>query len=209
MKTDTPSQTNTSFHKVSRARNGEYATKQTELGDPLRRIAKSQFTGCQSIDMFSKIIKENPDISFKNVTIWHNGYLDILLSQPTEVDIVLVDGVGYRMLPYWSKPVKCAKCQRLGHNIKRCRSTQEHPICFRCGSSHPKRDPSDPCKLTVRCANCKGSYHTHDKECPEYKKAVHILATKIQTEKQKKVDHQGGHVTTFVNSTNVKLKIDR
>ena len=85
-------------------------------------------------------------------------------------------------------------------------STREHPICFRCGSSHPKRDLSDPCKLTVRCANCKGSHHTHDKECPEYKKAVHILATKIQTEKQKEVDHQGGPVTTFVNSTNAKAK---
>ena len=60
--------------------------------------------------------------------------------------------------------------------------------CFRCGSSHPKRD------------------HTQDKECPEYKKAVHILATKIQIEKQKEVDHQGGPVTTFVNSTNVKAK---
>ena len=93
MKTDTPSQTNTSFHKVSRDTNEEYATKQTELGDPLRRIAKSQFTDCQSINIFSKIIKENPDISFKNVNIWHNGYLEIFLSQPTEMDIVLIDGV--------------------------------------------------------------------------------------------------------------------
>ena len=62
MKTDTPFQTNTSFHKVSRARNREYATTWTELGDLMQRIAKSQLTDCQLIDIFSKIIKENPDI---------------------------------------------------------------------------------------------------------------------------------------------------
>ena len=48
--------------------------------------------------------------------------------------------------------------------------------------------------------NCKGPpHHTHDKECPEYKKAVHILATEIQIEKQIPL-------ITFVNSTNVNSK---
>ena len=59
------------------------------------KIANTHFTGCQSIDIFSEIIFTNLDILFLNVTIWHNP-----LSRPSEVNIVMVDGVGYRMLPY-------------------------------------------------------------------------------------------------------------
>merc|ERR1719394_2374937 len=73
-----------------------------------------------------------------------------------------------KVTPYIPKPMKCHKCQRVGHTQKRCKGT---PRCKTCGEA-----PHGTCEKDPYCPNCKVAGHTGtSNECPILTKTKQIL----------------------------------
>ena len=73
-----------------------------------------------------------------------------------------------QVTPYIPKPMRCYKCQRIGHTQKRCKGT---PRCRRCGEA-----PHGTCEKDPFCPNCKEAGHTGtSNECPILIKTKQIL----------------------------------
>lgn len=61
----------------------------------------------------------------------------------------------------YGRPLRCFKCQRLGHKSAFCRSEAAH--CIKCGKAgHVIKD----CKEEARCVSCKGSHMATFANCP-------------------------------------------
>ena len=72
---------------------------------------------------------------------------------------------------YFPNPMRCRKCQLLGHTTKRCTSSE---ACENCNLA-----PHQPENCTrTSCANCTESHPSSSKSCNEYIKAKEILKIK-------------------------------
>ncbi|XP_055918313.1 uncharacterized protein LOC129950395 [Eupeodes corollae] len=72
---------------------------------------------------------------------------------------------------YFPNPMRCRKCQLLGHTTKRCSSSE---ICQNCNLA-----PHQPENCTrISCANCAEEHPSSSKLCKEYIKAKEILKIK-------------------------------
>ena len=75
---------------------------------------------------------------------------------------------------YIPKPMRCAKCQKLGHTMKWCR--REQNVCSCCGEDHNQR----ACTNDPKCVNCQGDHRSNDIKCPAYLFRSEILATQTR-----------------------------
>ena len=87
------------------------------------------------------------------ITDWHKELIDLFI--PT--------------------PMRCLKCQRLGHTKKWCR--REEDFCSKC--CEPGHKISD-CPNNPKCINCKGPHPPSDKQCPHYVFKSEIIATQTR-----------------------------
>lgn len=61
----------------------------------------------------------------------------------------------------YGRPMRCFKCQKLGHKSMFCRAEESH--CIKCGKTgHEVRE----CKQQARCAHCKGPHMATYGYCP-------------------------------------------
>lgn len=77
--------------------------------------------------------------------------------------------------PYIPAPVRCYRCQKLGHTTISCNN---EPRCA-CGKQ-PHED--SPCESSPVCVNCNGSHSAGYKGCPAYKTEFAIQKIRV-TEK--------------------------
>ena len=73
------------------------------------------------------------------------------------------------------KPMRCIKCQKLGHTRKFCSSPE--PTCAHCGQAgHLLRE----CKENPKCVNCGEAHRSSSIKCPSYMYKSEILATRAR-----------------------------
>lgn len=76
---------------------------------------------------------------------------------------------------YVPRPMRCTRCQRLGHTRKRCRRDRDScSVC--CQEGHSR----DECHNTPSCINCSGDHSPNARECPAYLLKTEILATQAK-----------------------------
>ena len=74
---------------------------------------------------------------------------------------------SYTVRPFTQDPVRCFRCQKLGHTTRTCHQMQS--TCGICSGSHrttvclEKRETEH---VTTKCSNCKGQHVSASKACP-------------------------------------------
>ena len=79
--------------------------------------------------------------------------------------------------PYVPRPLRCNRCQRLGHTKKWCRLDEGIEHCSRCSSPGHR---SVDCDSDPFCINCRGPHPPTSKECEQYKFRCEVLATQAK-----------------------------
>lgn len=76
---------------------------------------------------------------------------------------------------YIPNPMRCKKCQRLGHTTGNCQS--KRIVCEQCGQGfEEERVPVHNCSNKM-CVNCTKTGHTsNDRDCPQY-----LMAKKVES----------------------------
>ena len=75
----------------------------------------------------------------------------------------------YQVRPFIPFPTQCWRCQRFGHTIDSCKSTNMR--CRKCSGNHNKKDCISE---QMKCANCNGQHNSNSKDCPLVKQAKDI-----------------------------------
>ncbi|XP_055614570.1 uncharacterized protein LOC129760914 [Uranotaenia lowii] len=70
--------------------------------------------------------------------------------------------------PYYSRPMICLQCGKLGHTKKHCKN---ETACLNCGEeqTHPN------CELPPNCVNCQDAHPSNSRSCPAYKEEQDII----------------------------------
>ena len=76
---------------------------------------------------------------------------------------------------YIPRPMRCLKCQRLGHLRKWCRHIED--TCANCCQNE---HTSQTCNNASFCQNCKGPHPPASRECPAYLLQAEIIATQTR-----------------------------
>ncbi|XP_059620280.1 uncharacterized protein LOC132264188 [Phlebotomus argentipes] len=116
-------------------------------------------------DEEAQCVKENRKKSRKDT-----GIFLVTFNTP---DLPAKLNVGYRKAEvklYIPKPLRCFRCQRLGHAAITCKENLDQ-------RSAPKKG-----KKTLKCLNCKGPHESWDKTCPVYQKKASILKLKVENQ---------------------------
>ena len=79
--------------------------------------------------------------------------------------------------PYIPKPLRCNKCQRLGHTKNWCRHPDEKKNCSHC--SQPGH-VGNTCTNDPFCINCEGPHPPTSKQCDQYKYRLEVLTTQVK-----------------------------
>lgn len=85
---------------------------------------------------------------------------------------------GYVVVPvklYIPNPMRCKRCQGLGHTKNWCK---KEPVCVICAAIEPDHPNEKECKAPIKCINCKGNHEAFRKMCPKYKDEVQIIKIK-------------------------------
>lgn len=80
--------------------------------------------------------------------------------------------IGYLMQNlrvYIPDPMRCFRCNKLGHTGKRCRTKDEtQRNCINCNNPHHTQ-PGEKCSMAPFCTNCDSTDHNSaSRECPQY-----------------------------------------
>lgn len=78
---------------------------------------------------------------------------------PTEI---LLNGLVFIPEKQLPSPLRCKKCQKLGHTERFCDKQQ---VCPNCGKNH---DDIPNCSLAPHCVNCNGDHASSSPNCPKF-----------------------------------------
>mgnify|MGYP000548400492 CR=1 FL=1 len=78
---------------------------------------------------------------------------------------------------YIPRPLRCTRCQRLGHTKKWCRHGEEDDHCARCSQKGHK---IAECQNEPYCINCRGPHPPTSLECTDYKFRCEVIATQAR-----------------------------
>ena len=91
---------------------------------------------------------------------------------PTEVRM---GWFNYRVREYIPQPLRCFKCQRMGHTVQQCKGRQR---CAKCGGEHDYGKCNKDAKL--KCCNCGGEHSAAYAGCVVQKQAKEAQRYKIE-----------------------------
>lgn len=112
----------------------------------------------------AKCIEQNKKPKRKNTGIF------LVTFQTPDLPSTLNVGLGeVEVQRYIPKPLRCFRCQRLGHAVVTCKEKPELNL------------PQKKNKKASKCINCSGNHKSWDKTCPVYLREAAIL--KIKAEK--------------------------
>lgn len=77
--------------------------------------------------------------------------------------------IAYQVKKYNMPPIRCYKCQRIGHMAKGCTAKQR---CLVCSEEHSKNECQN--QNRIKCANCGGNHVASSKTC-----VYNIKASKV------------------------------
>jgi len=92
---------------------------------------------------------------------------------PTLPENISIDYQRIKVQPYIPNPLRCFKCQKLGHHFKNCRADA---ACAKCSE---KGHAFDDCQNDYKCANCGECHTSFSKNCPVWKKEKEIQTVKV------------------------------
>ena len=82
--------------------------------------------------------------------------------------------INYKVREYIPQPLRCFKCQRMGHTIQQCKWKQR---CAKCGGEHDYGKCTKDAKL--KCCNCGGEHSAAYAGCVVQKQAKEVQRYKI------------------------------
>lgn len=91
---------------------------------------------------------------------------------------ILLNGLVFRTEAQRSSPLRCKKCQRIGHTKNHCDKEQ---VCTNCGKAH---ESTDNCTTAPRCVNCNGGHPSSSPSCPKFTQIRTISRANEGNEKQ-------------------------
>ena len=95
----------------------------------------------------------------------------LTFSRPDLPPLIKLCDFKYELVePYVPLPMRCFKCQTLGHTTARCSKTEE--TCAKCG--RPGHS-STSCTNTPSCVNCQSQHPADSNNCPAYQMRKDIL----------------------------------
>lgn len=92
-------------------------------------------------------------------------------SLPCEVQI---GWINYKVREYIPQPLRCFKCQRMGHTVQQCKWRQR---CAKCGGEHEYGKCNKDTKL--QCCNCGGEHSAAYAGCVVQKQAKEVQRYKV------------------------------
>ncbi|GBN89331.1 hypothetical protein AVEN_63607-1 [Araneus ventricosus] len=101
-------------------------------------------------------------------------HLILTFHSPKIPESVRAGYIKLTVRPYIPNPLRCFKCQRIGHTKASCRGTL---TCARCAEA--SHDSSD-CKACEKCVNCKGSHTSFSRLCSAWKFEKEVIAEKVK-----------------------------
>ena len=91
-------------------------------------------------------------------------------------DLIKITSWHYEMVdPYIPSPMRCRKCQKLGHTSNQCRNTTEN-----CANCCNQGHSTTECQNATTCINCNGNHLASDSNCPHYLMRKEILKTQLE-----------------------------
>lgn len=90
---------------------------------------------------------------------------------PTEVQM---GWIKYKVREYIPQPLRCFKCQRMGHTAQQCKWKQR---CAKCGGEHDYGKCNKDAKL--KCCNCGGEHSAAYAGCVVQKQAKEVQRYKV------------------------------
>ena len=114
----------------------------------------------------------------------------LTFATPTPPSKIRIGYLEVPVSPYIPSPLRCFKCQRLGHTSKRCTNSD---ICAKCGHDIHEND----CIHPEFCVNCKGNHPSSSKKCPKWIEESQIQRVKVEkkcsfTEAKQIIERQSG-----------------
>ncbi|GFS80381.1 uncharacterized protein TNCV_3448121 [Trichonephila clavipes] len=108
----------------------------------------------------------------KDSNIIPTKHLILIFNSPKLTTTVKAGYLNCKIRAYIPNPLRCFKCQRLGHSQIACRGQL---TCSRCASvGHSSAD----CSLEQKCVHCSQPYSSDSKQCPKWKAEKEIQAIK-------------------------------
>ncbi|XP_062590939.1 uncharacterized protein LOC134252467 [Saccostrea cucullata] len=104
-----------------------------------------------------------------------NTYL-LTFGMPTLPSKIKVGLYQMKIEMFVPNPLRCFKCQRVGHGQSNCKGSE---VCFRCGE---EGHDGKGCQNDPKCKNCKGGHMASSKQCPMWKREKEIQ--KVKSEKR-------------------------
>jgi len=123
-------------------------------------------------------------------------------------DKVYLDMVSFPVRLYVPPPLRCFKCQRLGHTASGCSSAQR---CLLCAGNHNKDQCSSPVN---KCANCGGAHKASSNYCEYIIRAKEQLNqsgragnTNVSTSTNSNTIDRSGHTTLSPPESGSRMQI--
>ena len=109
--------------------------------------------------------------------VLHNKHKWVLTFNSSKLPSLVKLAEWHRELvyPHIPRPLRCTRCQKLGHSKKWCRQTVDS-----CANCSQQGHPAAGCENEPLCANCKSPHPSSSKTCPSYKFRCEVLATQVK-----------------------------
>ncbi|GFV74730.1 uncharacterized protein TNCV_1039681 [Trichonephila clavipes] len=99
----------------------------------------------------------------KNTTVFPTNHLILTFNSPNLLTSIKAGYLNCKICPYIPNPLRCFKCQRLGHSQTSCCGQL---TCSRCASvGHASTD----CILEPKCINCSLAHSADSKLCSKWR----------------------------------------
>ena len=109
--------------------------------------------------------------------VLHNKHKWVLTFNSSKLPSLVKLAEWHRELvyPHIPRPLRCTRCQKLGHSKKWCRQTVDS-----CANCSQQGHSAAECENEPLCANCKSPHPSSSKTCPSYKFRCEVLATQVK-----------------------------
>ncbi|XP_023240678.1 uncharacterized protein LOC111639128 [Centruroides sculpturatus] len=100
-------------------------------------------------------------------------HLIVTFNKPTIPPFLTAGYLRCSVCPYIPNPLRCFKCQQIGHSQTSCRGKS---LCSQCGVEGHQ---STECTSTACCVNCKDAHPAYSRKCTAWQKEKEIQQLKI------------------------------